>query len=218
MLCLTRLVARAARAFCGSRRSANTQPTLLFLNGQEDLLLVMQFGCLHHPIPPRTTPPPLRTYATPQASYPGGAGAASAGRGGQAVEDAQTRLPPTLASSIVMPQLSNSPHLYHQTHAHSLRNPTWAHSNTIEALQSKLLPPQVAQEGKDDHDPSGMLRPALQESCGVLACACAHPPPTDPIRHPTPLVTAKCLCLCMSCPVVSAALAFSKGAYVRIHS
>jgi len=106
MLCLTRLVARAARAFCGSRRSANTQPTLLFLNGQEDLLLVMQFGCLHHPIPPRTTPPPLRTYATPQASYPGGAGAASAGRGGQAVEDAQTRLPPTLASSIVMPQLT----------------------------------------------------------------------------------------------------------------
>ena len=125
---------------------------------------------------------------------------------------------PTLAFSIVMPQLSNSPHLYHQTHAHSLRNPTWAHSNKIEALQSKLLPPQAAQEGKDDHDPSGMLRPALQESCGVLACPCAHPPPTNPIRHPTPLVTAKCLCLCMSCPVVSAALAFSRGTYVRIHS
>ena len=102
-------------------------------------------------------------------------------------------------------------HLYRQTARpqSATPQPHVGNLDNIEALQSKLLPPQAAQEGKDEHDHSGMCSGAPRIVYGVLVCG--HPPPINPMRHPMALVTAACLCLCMSCPVVSAALAFNRG-------
>lgn len=163
------------RAFCWSRARRTLAP-----NGQK-LLLVSQFG-----VPPTQfthAPPaaPARVYTAPRISGSGGGTAASAGRGGQAGDDGQRRHTPPARPCFFDRQASTFELTIHTPTTRPQFCNTTPHGRNltkIEALQSKLLPPQATQEGKSDHDDhSGKNR--------VGACLLVPtPPPNQPREAP----------------------------------